>query len=202
MVSRAQLFAIGLGKRAIENRIGRGLLHPLHRGVYAVGHRPGTRYAAWMAAVLAGGAGAVLSHRSAAAMWGMRDSWRADIEVTTPRLCRRPGIHAHRYVLPADEVTIERGIPVTTSARTLFDLAAVLREDQLEHAFDEAEYARNAQGVRGGPRQGSSARGRRLARRADHVAPAHERRRQDRRAAESPAGRLGPAAVRRARRRR
>jgi very-short-patch-repair endonuclease len=100
-----------------------------------------------MAAVLAGGAGAVLSHRSAAALWGMRDSWRTAVEVTTPRLCRRPGIHAHRVALPADEVTTERGIPVTTPARTLLDLAAVVREDHLEHAFNEAEVRRLASPV-------------------------------------------------------
>ena len=65
------------------------------------------------------------------------------LEVSISRASSRGrSIEAHRIVLPEDEVTTERGIPVTTPARTLFDLAAVLREDQLEHAFNEAEVRR------------------------------------------------------------
>jgi very-short-patch-repair endonuclease len=67
--------------------------------------------------------------------------------VVAPRLCRRPGIQVHRVLLPGDEVTVARGIPVTTPARTLFDLAAVVSEDQLEHAFNEAEVRRLASPV-------------------------------------------------------
>jgi very-short-patch-repair endonuclease len=142
VVSRPQLLEIGLGERAIEHRITRGLLHPIHRGVYAVGHGPQTREARWLAAVLAAGPDAVLGFRFGAALWCMRNTSRLAVEVITPRVCRRPGIHAHQIALPADEVTIERGIPVTTPARTLFDLAAVVTTDQLEHAFNEAEVRR------------------------------------------------------------
>jgi hypothetical protein len=110
--------------------------------VFAVGHRLLSRHGAWMAAVLAAGPGAALSHRSAAALWGIRPTDRADIEVSAPRQLRRPGIESHRVALPADEVTEERGIPITTPARTLFDLAAVLTRQQLERAITEAEIRR------------------------------------------------------------
>jgi very-short-patch-repair endonuclease len=95
-----------------------------------------------MAAVLAAGPAAVLACRFAAALWCVRQTSRSAVEVITPRLCRRPGIAARRIVLPHDEVTAHDGIPVTTPARTLFDLAAVLTLDQLESAFNEAEYRR------------------------------------------------------------
>jgi hypothetical protein len=95
-----------------------------------------------MAAVLATGPDAVLSHRSAGALWGIRDSARSAIEVIAPRHCRRPGIDAHRIALPADEIDVERGIPVTTVTRTLLDLAEVLSPQQLERAITEAEIRR------------------------------------------------------------
>jgi very-short-patch-repair endonuclease len=142
LVTRDQLAALGLGRGAIEHRVARGVLHVVHRGVYAVGHRLLTRDGHRMAAVLAAGPGAVLSHRSAAALWGMRDTSRAAIEVTAAEKCRRPRIEAHRAVLLPDEVTVRRGIPVTTAARTLFDLATVLTPQQLEHAFNEAQVRR------------------------------------------------------------
>jgi very-short-patch-repair endonuclease len=140
VVSRAQLLELGLGYRAIDHRIGDGRLHVIHRGVYAVGHRRLTREGGWMAAVLAGGPGAVLSHRSAAALWGVRRS--GHLEMITPRRCRHPGIRAYRIVLPSDEVTVEQGIPTTNPVRTLFDLASVITPQQLEHALNEAEIRR------------------------------------------------------------
>jgi very-short-patch-repair endonuclease len=144
VVSRPQLLALDVGYRGVDHWIERGLLHPIHRGVYALGHRKVTREGAWMAAVLAAGPRAVLSHRSAAALWGIRRSARAAVDVTAPHLCRRTGIDSHRVVLPADEVTVERGIPVTTPARTLFDLAAFVNGGQLNHALNEAEIRRLA----------------------------------------------------------
>ncbi len=144
VVSRAQLEAIGLGRGAIQNRLARGLLHRLHQGVYAVGHRRLTGDGASMAAVLAAGPGAVLSHRSAAALWGIRNTDRAAVEVIVPRACRRPGIHVHRATVRPDEFTRERGIPVTNPARTLLDLAEVLTPQQLERAINEAEIRRLA----------------------------------------------------------
>jgi hypothetical protein len=144
VISRAQLAALGLGETAIDVRIARGALHPIHRGVFAAGHRVRTQEAAWMAAVLAAGPGAALSHGAAAALWRLRDARRRDVDVIAARLCRRPGIAAHRIALRPDEVTVERGIPVTTPARTLFDLATVVTPQQLEHAFNEAEVQRLA----------------------------------------------------------
>ena len=94
-----------------------------------------------MAAVLACGPGAVLSHRAAAALWGIRGGGR--IEVTVPRGRRpRPGIRLHWANLPADEVTTHHGIPVTTIARTLFDLSAVVQRDELRSAMRQAEQLR------------------------------------------------------------
>ncbi len=78
----------------------------------------------WMAATLACGPRAVLSHQSAAALWGIRATAKARIDVTVPQQRRaRPGLHPHRAVLPADEVTVHDGVPTTTPARTLLDLA-------------------------------------------------------------------------------
>lgn len=95
-----------------------------------------------MAAVLAGGPDAVLSHTSAAALWRLWGE-KGAIEVTA-RLSRvdRAGIEFHRGRLPADEITVRDGIPVTTVPRTLFDLATVLRHRQLERALNEAEVLR------------------------------------------------------------
>jgi hypothetical protein len=99
--------------------------------------------ATWMAATLAGGRGAVLSHRSAAALWGLRPGVLRRVEITVPRALRsRTGLRVHRGILAADEVTAVRGIPVTTAARTLVDLAAVLTAARLERAVDEAERLR------------------------------------------------------------
>jgi len=143
VVAREQLAALGLGRGVIDSRVSRGRLHPVHRGVYAVGHPRLSRHGHWLAAVLASGPGAVLSHRSAAALWGIRDTARADIEVIVARQRRRRrGIQPHHIVLPSDEVTIERGIPVTTPARTLLDLAEQLAPQRLERAVHEAEYRR------------------------------------------------------------
>ena len=95
-----------------------------------------------MAAVLAAGDGAVLSYRSAADLWGIRDTARAQIEVSVPRHRRSTArLEVHVTSMRPDEVTVTRGIPVTTPARTLLDLAAVVSED-LEHAFNEAEFRR------------------------------------------------------------
>jgi hypothetical protein len=93
-----------------------------------------------MAAVLAAGPHAALSHRAAGAVWGVHPS--RYLEVTAVNERRRPGIRMHRAWLPPDEVTSARGIPATTITRTLFDLAAVLRPRHLERAINEAEAQR------------------------------------------------------------
>jgi very-short-patch-repair endonuclease len=143
VVSHGQLRALGVGPSAIKHRIGVGRLQPLHRGVYAVGHRALRREAWWMAAVLASGDGAVLSYRSAAALWGIRDTARGRVEVSVPRHRRSTSrVEVHFVAMQPDEIAVERGVPVTAPARTLFDLATVVTEDQLEHAFNETEVRR------------------------------------------------------------
>jgi hypothetical protein len=97
-----------------------------------------------MAAVLACGPGAALSHASAAALWEIRRSAATLIDVTVPRTGRaQPGLRLHRpRSLPPAEVTTRDGIPVTTPARTILDLAAVLNDEQLERALDQTELQR------------------------------------------------------------
>lgn len=126
--------------RSIERALGAQRLLQLHRGVYAVGHTALTPRSHWMAAVLAAGPEAVLSHRAAAALWGLRGG--VAIEVTAPNSVRRRGIVGHRAIVPADERTVRDGIPVTTVARTLLDLAAVVQQDQLERAMRIAQSRR------------------------------------------------------------
>jgi very-short-patch-repair endonuclease/predicted transcriptional regulator of viral defense system len=147
VVTRAQLREIGLSDSGIDRRLAWGRLHPLHRGVYAVGHPLPSRLGRWMAAVLAGGEGAVLSHRDAAALWGLRQNSRPRIEITTHAKRERDGIQFHRAVLKDDEVTVKDGIPVTTVARTIFDLASVTNDRQVERAVNEAELLRLWDGV-------------------------------------------------------
>jgi len=143
VVARQQLLGLGLRREAIAVRLEAGRLRSLHRGVYAVGHRPSTQEARWTAAVLACGSGAVLSHRSAAALWGVRDRSGRAIEVTVARKSRsRGGIRRHYAVLPTDEVTVERGIPVTGVPRTIFDLASVLPPAAVESALRQSEFLR------------------------------------------------------------
>src|SRR3954447_861557 len=143
VLSRRQLLDLGVGPDAIKHRVALCRLHRLHRGVYAVGHRALRRQAGWMAAVLAAGPGASLSYRSAAELWGMRNGSRGRIDVSVPRHRRSTArLEVHVVDMAPDEVTVEAGIPVTTPARTLLDLAAVLTEQHLKTAFEEAEVRR------------------------------------------------------------
>jgi REase_MTES_1575 len=143
VVSRSQLAGARLGRGAIGLRLAQGRLHRVHSAVFAVGHRRLTAEGYLMAAVLAGGRGAVLSHRSAAAHWGIRPSQATRTDVTTPRKLRsRGGLRFHCCCLPEDEVSVRDGIPVTTVARTLFDLAGVVPRRQFERAVNEAEIRR------------------------------------------------------------
>lgn len=142
VVSRRQLLDRGLGRLAIDRRITQGRLRVVHQGVYAIGHPHLTTDGRWMAAALACGPAAVLSHRAAAALWLLRPS--KQLELTVPAARRRPSITLHRIAVADDEVTEIRRIPVTTVPRTLFDLAAVLPAHQLERAINEAEIQRLA----------------------------------------------------------
>jgi predicted transcriptional regulator of viral defense system len=141
VIGYLQLRSLGLSRQSIDHRVRRGRLHRIHRGVYAVGHKRLTQRGRWMAAVLTGGDASHLSHRSASALWGILPA-RGRIHVSTPRRLRnRDGIDFHSQSLQLDEVTTHDGIATTTVARTLLDIAAT-EPDQLERAFNEAEYRR------------------------------------------------------------
>ena len=143
VVARAQVVELGLGRHGIRHRVLTGRLFELHRGVYAVGHGTVSREGRWMAAVLACGAGAVLSHRSAAELWGLRATRRTRVEVTVARALRaRPGLQIHRRGVAEDEATEQDGIPVTTVPRTLVDLATVMRPADVRRAAEQAETLR------------------------------------------------------------
>jgi len=143
VVGRGQLVRLGLTEEAIEMRIRAGRLHRVRAGVYAVGHRAIKREGRWMAAVLASGPAGVLSHFSAAALWGIQPNSRSRIDVAAPHRSRSSAtIDRHAIVLPADERTVESGIPVTTVPRTVFDLAAISSVDRVESAIRQVEYRR------------------------------------------------------------
>jgi hypothetical protein len=142
VVARWQMLALGITARAIDVRIDARRLHPIHRGVYAVGHRVVSREGEWTAAVLAGGRGAVLSHESAAALWELRATKGRQIDVTVSKHAERPGIRFHRAHLDSTEITQRKGIPVTTPERTIVDIATTLTPNQLERAIRQAEYER------------------------------------------------------------
>jgi very-short-patch-repair endonuclease len=141
VVARWQLVLLGFGKDAIQVRIDTGLLKPLHAGVYAVGHTRLTRHGFFLAAVLAFGPRALLSHRSAGVLWDLLSSRQIKVEVTTHVSAQRhtPRIKAHRTrKLDPEDVTIKDGIPITSVARTILDLAAILRPDGLLDVIDNA----------------------------------------------------------------
>jgi very-short-patch-repair endonuclease len=144
VVTRDQLVELGVGTRRVSDWVRNGRLIRLYRGIYAVGHDRLRVEGRWLAAVLACGKGAALSHRDAAQFWELRQSNSALIDVTVPSRngrVRRKGIRVHRSGrLGADEVTLRGGIPVTTVARTLLDLADVLPRQALRRAVTEAEY--------------------------------------------------------------
>jgi very-short-patch-repair endonuclease len=133
-----------MGRGAIRHRLAAGRLHLLHRGVYAVGHPKVRQEGIWIAGVLAAGKGAVLSHRSAAALWALPVPSLTAVEVTAPT-GRSPGrgILAHEGTLPSDEVTEHTRIPVTTVPRTVLDLAAVVPSHVLARAFREGQVQRS-----------------------------------------------------------
>jgi very-short-patch-repair endonuclease len=140
VVGRWQLDEIGLTEQMVRTRVAHGGLNPLHRGVYAVGHRATTVESRWMAAVLAHGPHAALSHRSAGQLWGLHPRSRIAPEVTVPGSKKtKKGIVAHRGTLMRDEVVWVRGIPVTSVPRTMFDLAATRSEREVERAWNEME---------------------------------------------------------------
>lgn len=143
VVARRQLLALGYGEEAIKLRLDAGRLHPLHREVFALGHPRISETGRRWAAVLAYGDEALLSHRSAAALWGLARQRSAVIDVTATigrqGIHRRAGIFIHRGRLNGEDRTERGGMAVTTVARTLFDLAEFVDLKRLESAWEEAD---------------------------------------------------------------
>lgn len=142
VVSNRQLNACGLDNDAIMRRVRSGRVHRVHRGVYAVGHDALSLQGRFMAAVLACGRAAVLSHLAAAAHWGFVAWEERQPEVTVAGACARRviGVRVHRSrALDRRDVVRHDAVPVTAPARTLLDLAAVLPERGLRHAARRAQ---------------------------------------------------------------
>lgn len=128
LITYEQLRALGFSDAAIAWRLAQGRLHRIHRGVYVVGRRELSQEGVFLAAVLALGDDAVLSHFGAAALWECWTGGASPVDITVPRRVRsRVGIRAHQVAeLPRAATTISRGIPVTTPARTMRDLAGTM----------------------------------------------------------------------------
>jgi very-short-patch-repair endonuclease len=140
VVAARQLRRLGLDWGAIKYRVRTAELHRIHDGVYAVGHPALEQHGKWMAAVLAGGEGAAVSHRHAAALAGFRETIAAEIDVITPtHRGRRDGIIFHEAQLHPADLTEVDDIPVTAVPRTLLDLAGEFSPGAFEVAFWEAE---------------------------------------------------------------
>jgi very-short-patch-repair endonuclease len=150
VISRRQLLGHGVSRKAIERRIAIGRLHPLWRGIYAVGRPRVTLRGWWMGAVLACRTSAVLSHESAAQLWGIRETkpgnegeqgrpWVIEVTVPSRKSHRLHGIKVHRRDLVASDRVEQEAIPVTPPSRTLIDLATSLRRDQLEECVNRAD---------------------------------------------------------------
>jgi very-short-patch-repair endonuclease/predicted transcriptional regulator of viral defense system len=140
------LRSLGFGENAIRHRLATGRLHRVGRGIYAVGRPELTREGRWMVAVLACGENAMLSHGSAAALWGIGPEWHL-VEVSVRRRSwpRRDGVKIRsRPSLPIEDVTTHRGIPVTTVSRTILDQAATpISDASLERLVNEADVAKS-----------------------------------------------------------
>jgi very-short-patch-repair endonuclease len=141
-ITLTQLLAAGLSHTQVRTRLAAGRLHRIHRGVYAVGHRKLSHRGRWMAATLACGPTAVLSHRAAAELWELVQPTTGVIDITVPNGSgrRRKGLKIHRSHLPNSEITTQHGIAVTTPARTLLDLRRVVVPHLYRRALRQAEY--------------------------------------------------------------
>lgn len=142
VVARWQLCAAGFDRNRVQRLLDGGYLHRIHLGVYAVGHERLTVKGRWMAAVLAGGPEAVLSHWAAAALWELRPNPSRPFDVTVPGRTRKGprGIRLHRVrrLDPEDRAVLD-GIPVTSLHRTLLDYAAISSHQYVRLALEAAE---------------------------------------------------------------
>jgi len=142
VLTRGDLLGLGFSAKGIKHRVASGRLHPIAAGVYAVGRRELTPHGRWMAAVLACGDDAVLSHRSAAELWGIgyEDRKRIDVSIRRKSKITRSRIKVRaRPSLGAQSVVVRFGIPVTHPVQTLIDLATELKIMRLERAVNEAD---------------------------------------------------------------
>jgi len=138
-ITRAQLLAIGVGRRAIEYWVSTGRLIPVYAGVYAVAYVRRTPVARACAAVLACGERAMLSHRSAASLWGFYKHWDEPFELVAPSIRIRDGIKVHRCrTLARQDITRQLGIRVTSPARTVLDNAPRLTGKRLSRFVNDA----------------------------------------------------------------
>ncbi|WP_445148397.1 DUF559 domain-containing protein [Baekduia sp. Peel2402] len=145
VVSRRVLREHGISQATIDGRVRQRRLVLLHRGVYALGHAELRTEGRWLAAVEAYGAGAALSHMSAARHWEIHDGAILPVHVAIGRrsgLQRRPGTVIHRVDLLAEEITEHEAIPTTTVARTLLDVAGAVRGRRLELVIRRAARSR------------------------------------------------------------
>jgi very-short-patch-repair endonuclease len=143
VVALAQLCELGLSGSAVRARATAGRLHRVYRGVFAVGHPLLAREGRWMAAVLACGPGAVLSHRPVGALLDLRRwSGRPEVLVAPATHPRQRGIIVRRSELSAEEITRVGPIPCTSASRTLLDLATLLPPSELERVVERAERLR------------------------------------------------------------
>jgi hypothetical protein len=137
-ITRRQLIGLGVSDRQIAYRVRQGHLHRVHRGLYAVGRPPKLALENAMAAVLACGRGALLSHFSALQLWGFGKRWPRLPEVTAPGERKHPQLTAHgSTALRRDDRRVQLGIPVTSPARTILDRAPRL-DDRLTRTVNDA----------------------------------------------------------------
>jgi very-short-patch-repair endonuclease len=145
VIAVAQLREAGFDEAAVRRQVSAGRLHRLHRGVYAVGHRSLSWRGRWLAAVLAAGDGAVLSHSSAAALWQFLRPIQGPVHLSLPAAVHRsprPGLAFHRSrTLTTDHVTHRHGIAVTTAARTIEDIRGTVEPYLFRRALRQAELA-------------------------------------------------------------
>jgi predicted transcriptional regulator of viral defense system len=143
VVGHSELIELGVSDDMIAGWLRAGRMVSLHRGVYAVGHAHLSSRGRFLAAVLACGPGAALSHQSAAVLWGLREPRGPRIDVTVPTpggRARRRLVVVHRSIVRPDEIEMRDGIRVTTAARTVLDLAGALTRRQLERTLDQAAF--------------------------------------------------------------
>jgi hypothetical protein len=141
VVARRQLTSLGVTGRRVDGLVARGWLHPVQRGVYVTSRTPLSPRGRATAVLLGQPGGTVLSHRTAAGLWGLT-AWPRHVEITirTSGGARsRGGVVVHRARLPEEEVAVRDRLPVTTPARTLLDVAAVA-PGRLEGAIAQADH--------------------------------------------------------------